>query len=90
MDGTTNTGNQIISIDGDRLVNENNFAFGVNSGSSANVTAFTNASKTVSGAGLNVPTNANTDNIFYYLNVDYTTPADIYKGTVTYTAVGQF
>ena len=90
LDGTTNTGNQITSSSGNRVSVENNFSFAVNSGSTATGTAFTNSATQVSGAGTSAPTNSFVDEIFYYLNIDYTTPSDTYQGTVTYTAVGQF
>ena len=90
LDGTTNTGNQITSTDGNRVSQENNFAFGVNTGTASTVTAFTNANTQVTGAGLDTPTNTNVDNIYYYMNIDYMTPSDVYNGTVTYTAIGQF
>ena len=90
LDGTTNTGNQITSSSGDRVATENNFSFATNSGSLVNGTAFTNSATTITGAGTSAPTNTKIDDIFYYLNVDYETPADVYRGTITYTAVGQF
>jgi hypothetical protein len=90
LDGTTNTGNSITSSNGDRVATENNFAFALASGSALTVTAFTNADTPISGAGISNPTNSNTESIYYYLNVDYTTPSDVYQGTVTYTAVGAF
>lgn len=90
LDGTMNTGNQITSTNGDRVNTENNFSFATNSGSYVIGEAFTPDSTQISEAGLSTPTNQNTDEIYYYLNVDYSLPSDTYKGTVTYTAVGEF
>ena len=90
LDGTTNTGNVIASSNGDRVNVENNFSFAYASGSLATGTAFTNTPLLIDNAGLSNPTNSNTESIYYFLNVDYTTPSDVYQGTVTYTAVGAF
>ena len=90
LDGSGTSANQITSSTGNRVTTENNFAFKLTNSGSSTVDNFTNSSTTISGAGLSSPTNANTDNVYYYLNVDYTTPSDDYKGTVTYTAVGSF
>jgi len=90
LDGQTLTGSQISSTSGSRVTVENNFTFGLNTGSAATVTAFQSTATQVSAAGSATATNSYIDNIFYYLNIDYTTPSDTYMGTVTYTAVGQF
>jgi hypothetical protein len=90
LDGQTLTGSQITSSSGNRVTAENNFSFALNSSGSTSVTEFQNSATQVSGAGTVNPTNSWTDLIYYYLNVDYTTPADTYLGTVTYTAVGEF
>ena len=78
LDGTTNTGNQITSTTGDRVSTDNNFSYSVASGSLATGTAFTSSPASMSGAGLSTPTNTQTTSIYYYLNVDYTTPSDVY------------
>ena len=90
LDGSGTSANQITSSTGNRVTTENNFAFKLTNSGATTVDDFTNASTAISGAGLSSPTNTNIDNIYYYLNVDYTTPSDDYKGTVTYTAVGSF
>ena len=90
LDGATNTGNSITSTTGDRVATENNFSFAAGSGALTTGTAFTNSATTMAGVGDSAPTNLSTDDIFYYLNVDYTKPADVYRGTVTYTALGDF
>ncbi len=90
LDGTTNTGNTITSLTGDRVSTENNFSFARGTGTLATGMAFSSTATELIGAGSSGPTNAFLDRIFYYLNIDYTTPSDTYKGTVTYTAVGQF
>ena len=90
LDGTTDTGNTITSTTADRVDEENNFTFALNSGSTGTGTNFLNTSTQVSGAGTSAPTNSYLDSIYYFLNIDYTTPSDTYLGTVTYTAVGQF
>ena len=90
LDGTTDTGNTITSTTADRVNQENNFSFSTNTGTGTTGTQFTNTTTQISGVGTNAPTNAFVDSIFYYLNIDYTTPSDTYQGTVTYTAVGQF
>ena len=90
LDGETLTGSQITSTTGNRVATENNFTLVANTSTSATVTAFTNSSTAVADTGDTGPTNNSVDDIYYYLNVDHTTPADTYKGTVTYTAVGSF
>lgn len=90
LDGQTLTGSQISSSSGDRITNENNFAFALNASGSTTVTNFVNTPTQVIGAGSSGATNSFIDYIYYYLNINYTTPADTYLGTVTYTAVGQF
>lgn len=90
LDGETLTGSQITSTSGDRVTNENNFTFALNASGSTTVTNFVNTATQISGAGSSGATNSYIDTIFYYLNIDYSTPADTYKGTITYTAMGQF
>lgn len=90
LDGSGTPANQITSTSGARLTNENNFSFALGNSGSTTTSQFTNVSVQISGAGLAGPTNQNIDSIYYYLNVDHTLPNDIYKGSVTYTAIGNF
>lgn len=81
---------QIASNSGERNTTENNFTFALNVADATNVLGFENTAQSVIGSGLGAPTNSHIDTFYYYLNVDHTLPQDTYRGTITYTAVGQF
>lgn len=81
---TTNTIPSFATATGSRTT-ENRFSYATGSGETT-TRQFTSSTAVIPGAGLGNETNSNSDTIYYYLNVDHTTPADTYKGTVTYTA----
>lgn len=83
--GATNS-TKIGSVSGATSV-DNNFGFAYDDSGIAAVTEFKNDSTDIATSGLSTPTNGEDETIYYYLNVDYTIPADTYKGTVTYTAM---
>lgn len=84
LDAQNITGASIVA---GNFADENTFGFALNTSTASTVTAFNSVASNITGAGLGAPTNGHNETIYYYLNVDYTTPADIYQGTVTYTAV---
>ncbi len=90
LDGSGTTSNQIASTSGARLTNENNFSFALNNSGSTSTELFSNTSTNIAGASLGTATNLDINTVSYYLNVDHTTPSDVYKGMVTYTAIGAF
>lgn len=84
LDGSGTT----ASIATGDFASENTFSFALNNAAATgSTTLFTYANADITGSGLGQSTNSNQETISYYLNVDYTTPADVYKGTVTYTAI---
>lgn len=90
LDGLNYSGSQITSTAGDRISHENNFSFALNNSGATTTNAFQNTSTIINGAGLSTTTNSHINNIYYYLNVDYALTNDQYRGTIVYTAVGQF
>ncbi len=87
LDGTGAGNDVAISSTSGATTIENNFGFALNDPNITTVTKFENVATDIAGSGLATPTNSDTEDIFYYLNVDYTVPADNYQGKVTYTAV---
>lgn len=96
LNGHSTTGSAVL--DGANVANtttipagdfstENTFGFALESNTGSNVTAFTNSATDIDGSDYGQSTNNHDQDIYYYLNVDYTIPADTYQGKVTYTAV---
>ena len=93
--GATNTGTAVldsttlttpVSINAGDYNSENTFGFALGTSTGTTVTPFTNTSDVIAGSQHGQATNNHDQTIYYYLNVDYTIPADTYAGTVTYTA----
>lgn len=90
LDGSGTTTNTIptFGTQTGARASENIFSYALNDDDATNTVQFTNASTDIyPQAGLTSATNSDTEDIYYYLNVDYTTESDTYKGTITYTAV---
>jgi len=84
----TGTGNtSAISSTSGTTTTENNFGYALNDDTISNLKAFDSTAEEISGSAHWNPTNGHDQDIYYYLNVNYTVPADTYQGTVTYTAV---
>lgn len=88
LDGASNTGNQLLS--GDAFNTENRFGWAL-TGTAA--TAFINAFGTLaSPADTGISSTGRIENdqndVFYFLNINYAQPSDVYRGSIIFTVVG--
>lgn len=99
LNGQTTTGSAVLDgaatsetiVAGDYST-ENTFGYALTESGASTVDIFQPTATVIENlagndeAGLHEETNNHDETIFYYLNVDYTVPADTYQGTITYTA----
>lgn len=86
LDGTTNTGNQLLT--GDAKSVENRFGWALTS-TAAVVNSFgTQSSPTATGVNYANRIENDSNSIYYFLNVDHEQQSDTYKGSIIYTATG--
>ena len=88
LDGASNSGNQLLS--GDAVNIENRFGWAL---TGSVVTALVNAFGTLaSPAETGIASTERIENdvndIFYFINVNYQQPSDVYRGSVIFTVVG--